>query len=68
MQAVRLTGAVYQRLGGETLTHQFGGLENAVSSVIARQHYDYVGFPGSFGTDQVLACGSQPEAIRNDYE
>jgi hypothetical protein len=68
MQAIRFTGPAYQRLGGEALTHQFGGLQNAVSSVIARQHNDNVGFCGSFGTDQILARGSQPEAIRNNYE
>jgi len=48
--------------------HQIAGLENAVSSVIARQHHDYVGFRGSLGTDQVPARGRQPKAIRNDYK
>ena len=68
MQAIRFTGAVYQRLRGETLADQFGGFENAVTREIAGQHHDDVGFRGSFGTDQVLPRSRQPEAIRNDYK
>ena len=66
MQAILFTGTAYQRLRGETLAYQFGGSENAVAREIPGQHYDYVGFRGSFGTDQVLTRGRQPEAIRND--